>query len=107
MATIVQPYNPWRENLALGTIVPIISNILERQRERDENRKQNAAIAKTLADVGGVLPPLQSAGVPVTGGNGWENAFHSNANNPLTQFDTAMQGSTPQMPQPQQASTMP
>ena len=117
MATIMQPYNPWRENLAVGTLVPIISGILERQRERDENRKINAAIAKSIADAGGtgaVMPPLQSAGAGVPalmqGGNGWENAFHGNASNPLAQFDAAMGTAAPtatQMPQPQQAQAMP
>ena len=114
MATIVQPYNPWREQLAVGTLVPIISGILERQRERDENRKINAAIAKSIADAGGagaVMPPLQSAGAGVPalmqGNNGWENAFHSNASNPLTQFDAAMGMTAPQTAQPQQTQAMP
>ena len=117
MATIMQPYNPWREQLAIGTLVPIISGILERQRERDENRKINAAIAKSIADAGGagtVMPPMQSAGagVPalIQGGNGWENAFHGNASNPLAQFDAAMgtaAPTAPQIAQPQQAQAMP
>ena len=113
MATIIQPYNPWREQLAVGFLAPIINGIIDRQRERDNNRKQNAAIAQTFADV---MPPLQTAGAgaginstpaPITGGNGWENAFHSNTNNPLVQFDTAMQSSIPQTAQSQQASAMP
>ena len=117
MATIIQPYNPWREQLAVRTLVPIISGIFQRQRERDENRKINAAIAQSIADAGGagtVMPPMQSAeaGVPalMQGGNGWENAIRSNGYNPLAQFDAAMGITapiTPQMPQPQQAQAMP
>ena len=118
MATIVQPYNPWREQLAVGTLVPIISDIIQRQRERDENRKINAAIAKTMADagaVGAVMPTLQSAGTGVPnpiqgvmqGSTGWENAFHGNNNNPLAQFDAAMGMTAPQTAQPQQAQVMP
>ena len=103
MATIVQPYNPWKEQLAAGIIAPIISGILERQRERDENRKHNALIAQSVADA---APPAQPSVMPFTGGNGWENAFHSNVSNPLVGFDTAM-GVTTAPAQPTQAPVMP
>lgn len=102
MAMIIQPYNPWREQLAVGTIVPIISGILERQRERDENRKHNALIAQSVADA---APPAQPSVIPFTGGNGWENAFHSNVSNPLVGFDTAMGVTAPT--QSAQAPVMP
>ena len=45
MATIVQPYNPWREQLAANFIGPLLGNMIQRSQEAETNRKRNAMLA--------------------------------------------------------------
>ena len=85
---------PWQWQLATQVLVPMISGAIERQRQRDENRKNNALIAEIMKGISGTQ---SQAPMPQTmqGGNGWENASHSLGNNPLAQFDA---GTTDLMP---------
>ena len=71
-----QPQAPWWAGFAERAILPMITSALERQRQRDENRKNNALIAKSIEDARAALgqaqpqiPMGQPAGIQ--GGNGW------------------------------------
>ena len=106
MATIMQPYNPWREQLAAGILGPIIGNVIQRSQEANQNRKFNALVGKTLEDLaaegsqGGGL--MNAPAMPVGyNDNGWAKAFHDNYT-PFTQFDmgTASVAPTPTQAQP-------
>ena len=95
MATIIQPYNPWMEQLAASILVPMVSGALERQRQRDENRKQNALKGEVLKQLGqlqgmanaqqeGSLCPSQK-GTTITHG-------HRLTTRRITLLDSLMQG---------------
>ena len=73
---------PCQWQLASQIFVPMISGTIERQ--RDENRKNNALIAKTINDI--LLQVQPTMAQSTQGGNGWENTFHS-SDNPMTQCD--------------------
>ena len=79
-----QPQAPWWAGFAERAIMPMITGALERQRQRDENRKINTAIAEALnrTYTGGTGLPQPTG---MQGGNGWGN-LGSN----LAQFDTDM-----------------
>ncbi len=49
--------------MAKGVLVPMISGAIERQRQRNENRKNNALLAKTMNDntVAGAASNVQAA----------------------------------------------
>ena len=47
----VQKQALWRADMAKGVLVPMISGAIERQRQRNENRKNNALLAKTMNDM--------------------------------------------------------
>ena len=98
MATIIQPYNPWLETLAVNTLVPMISGALERQRQRDENRKQNALkgeVLKQLGELQGMADAQQGGALqslPEPDGynsNAWAQAYHKQEK-PLGQFDAGI-----------------
>ena len=104
MATIIQPYNPWREQLAANILGPIIGDAIQRSQEANQNRKYNALIAKTMSDLGatGSQGGLMSSPAIPEGynDNGWAKAFHENYT-PFTQFDMGTASIAPTQTQPQ------
>ncbi len=92
---------PWWVALATNTLVPMIGDALERQRQRDENRKMNNMLAEVLkaGNAGAELPTGNAgaglptgnagAGLPVSS-NGWENVYRATGDNPLANFDANM-----------------
>lgn len=105
MATIVQPYNPWREQLALTTLGNVAGNIIgdiwKTHKQNEQNRKANAFRAQLQQNLGNIA---QNAEISLTpreapqgyNSNPWASAFHQN-DSPLTAFDigTAGIGKTP------------
>ena len=89
-----QPQAPWWASIAERAILPMITGALERQRQRDENRKYNISLAETLKLASGGGTPTGLTPQPTTGGNGWEDAFRS-TDNPLAGFDTNMSSLLP------------
>ena len=100
--TVVQPhyvpYDHWREDMAANILVPMLTGALERQRQRDENRKQNVMrgeVLKQLGDLyqtGGEQGSSPLANLPEPEGynsNPWAKAAHQNGS-PLAQFDANM-----------------
>lgn len=96
--------------MAKDVLVPMISGAIERQRQRDENRKNNALLAKTMNDIlsqGQPQIPTPQGASGGYGGNNWENAFHNAQDNPIAQFDAgtadlmppSMQGTQAAIPQ--------
>ena len=69
----------------------MISGAIERQRQRNENRKNDALIANTTNDI---LPQTQLTMPMAQNWNGWENTFHSSGS-PMAQFDTRTVGLMP------------
>ena len=57
MATIVQPYSPWREQLAMSFLGPLVHNMIARQQQRDDNRKMNALLGEFAGGGEAPLPP--------------------------------------------------
>ena len=105
MATIVQPYNPWREQLALtalGNIAgDIIGDMWKTHRQNEQNRKINAFrgelqnLAQQQKDNISLAQPQAPQGY---NSNPWASALHQTYS-PLTQFDigTAGIGKTPSL----------
>lgn len=105
MATIVQPYNPWREQLALTALGNVAGNIIgdiwKTHKQNEQNRKANAFRAQLQQNLGNIA---QNAEISLTpreapqgyNSNPWASAFHQN-DSPLTAFDigTAGIGKTP------------
>ena len=97
MATIVSPYNPWREKLAASILGPIISGAITRGQQRADNAYNNKIAgqvmdALTSSGAGTSQVPgnlLGGLSVPQQSNNGWENAFRQN-NNELANFDMSM-----------------
>ena len=84
---------PWQWQLASQIFVPMISGAIERQRQRDENRKQNAYAGELASQIATLTGANQGGGftnsLPEPEGynaNPWAQAYHKN-NSPLTQFD--------------------
>lgn len=105
MATIVQPYNDWRERALVNFLGPIVGDWIQRSRENEMNRKNNAAIAQTIKNIYG--DNSNTLNSPLTGfnqsSNGWENSFRSQNDSPLAQFDANTAGITPSVqPNPTQ-----
>lgn len=57
MATIVQPYDPWREKLAASILGPLVGNMIQKGQEAEQNRKRNAMLA-AWTDANAVQEPL-------------------------------------------------
>lgn len=101
MATIVQPYNPWREQLALtalGNVAgSIIGDIWKTHRDNQQNRKINAFRGQLNQDLRDNVSQGQGVSlVPQNLPEGynsdpWANAFHK-TDNPITQFDLGTAG---------------
>lgn len=101
MATIVQPYNPWREQLALtalGNVAgSIIGDIWKTHQQNEQNRKINAFRGQLNQDLNNNV--AQGQGVSLVpqnlpegyNSNPWANAFHK-TDNPITQFDLGTAG---------------
>ncbi|MBR0168495.1 MAG: hypothetical protein IJQ08_07465, partial [Synergistaceae bacterium] len=105
MATIVQPYNPWREQLALTALGNVAGNIIsdlwKNHNQNEQNRKVNAFRGQLNQDLNNNAQnnavSLTAMGAPDGyNSNPWANAFHK-TDSPLTQFDigTAGIGKTP------------
>ena len=105
MATIVQPYNPWREQLALTALGNVAGNIIsdlwKNHNQNEQNRKVNAFRGQLNQDLNNNAQnnavSLTAMGAPDGyNSNPWANAFHK-TDSPLTQFDigTAGIGRTP------------
>ena len=94
MATIIQPYNAWREQLAANFLGPILGNILQRSQENNQNRKMNALMGKVNEDITALGSKNQGqqnllTGEPMPEGynnDGWAKAFHTSYT-PITQYD--------------------
>lgn len=94
MATIIQPYNAWREQLAANLLGPIVGNILQRSQEANQNRKMNALMGKVNEDITALGSKNQGqqnllTGEPMPEGynnDGWAKAFHTSFT-PITQYD--------------------
>ena len=107
MATIIQPYNPWAETLAVNTIVPLITDALQRGRNAIQNKKTNLyrQQLQQYIDAQNNQSNLIN-GTPQPEGyndNPYAAAFHQ-TNQPLQQFDM---GTANIVPQVQQAPKIP
>ena len=102
-----EPQTPWWQPIATGVfdkvLVPMLSNAIEDQRQRDKNRKQNVYNSEVQKALDNVISGGQSGGLLQNGGqpapegyndNPWAQAFHKN-NSPLVDFDTNTAGVTP------------
>lgn len=97
MATIVSPYNPWREKLAASILGPIISGAITRGQQRADNAYNNKIAGQVMDAISGAGAGTPQApsnllgglSVPQQSNNGWENAFRQN-NNELANFDMSM-----------------
>lgn len=101
MATIVQPYSPWREQLLANFLGPIVGNMIQQSQQNAQNKKYNAMLGE-LAKAGQtpapqVTPSLFSGFQPDNqdNSNGWERAFRQGGNE-LANFD-ANTAITPQV----------
>ena len=105
MATIVQPYNPWREQLALTALGNVAGNIIgdiwKTHKQNEQNRKANAFRGQLQQNLGNISQNAEISLTPREAPHGynpnpWASAFHQNAS-PLTAFDigTAGIGKTP------------
>lgn len=65
MATIVQPYNPWREQLAASILGPLVGNMIQKGQEAEQNRKRNAMLA-AWTDANAVQDPLTGGAISTT-----------------------------------------
>lgn len=98
MATIVQPYNPWREQLAANLLGPILGNIIQQGQQRADNAYNNK-IAGQFMDAVSSMSAAQQPETPSNflslgmtqqqPSNGWESVFRQ-GNNELAKFDMAM-----------------
>lgn len=99
MATIVQPYNPWREQLAFNALGNIAGNILgdiwARHKQSEENKKINAFRGQLQQDLqnnaGNNVSLTQPTPPDGYDSNPWGNALHQKYS-PLTQFDIGTGG---------------
>ncbi|MBR0167337.1 MAG: hypothetical protein IJQ08_01555 [Synergistaceae bacterium] len=95
MATIVQPYNPWREQLALtalGNVAgDIIGDIWKTHKQNEQNRKANAFRGQLQQELGNIaqqgnISLAQPQAPEGYNSNPWASALHQSYT-PLTQFD--------------------
>ena len=79
MATIVTPYNPWREQLAVGLLGPLIGDFISNMRQNEQNRKTNAfrgALQDAISSQGqGNISLAQPQEPEGYNSNPWANAF--------------------------------
>ena len=99
MSTIVvNPNNTpdWRTQALLGFIGPVIGDWIKSEREKEVNRKNNAAIYEaaqslnlTSNDYANLPPSMSNNNGGLLGGsnNGWQNTFRNTSDNPLATFD--------------------
>ena len=91
MATIVRQYDPWREKAAVNLISGLISGLLQRNWQNEDNRKMNAFRGEVLSELDrrrGATPQLQ--GQQTLGdysGNTWARASQPITDSALSQFD--------------------
>ena len=102
MATIIQPYNPWREQFAANLIGPLLGNVIgdaiKRHQEANANRKLNTAIGTTLQNLGTMGQQSMMNGQPVPEGyddDQWAKAAHKSYT-PMTQYNMGTADITPQ-----------
>lgn len=89
MAIYVQPYNPWREQLAANIITPLIGDFLTNMRQNEQNKKTNAFRGALQDAISSQSQPVSLTPQNVPDGynsDGWASAFHK-TDTPLTQFD--------------------
>ena len=95
MATIVTPYNPWRENLAVNVLGGLLNNFLEQNRQAEQNRKVNAFRGQLQQDLqnniiqeqgNSALSLAQPQAPAGYDSSPWASMFHK-TDSPLTQFD--------------------
>lgn len=102
MATIVQNYNPWREQLAANLLTPLIGDMIKRSQEANMNAKYNSLYNTVISSVSGeqqTQPDVNLLSTPAApegyNSNGWAKSFH-NEYTPFTQFDIGTQSLTRQ-----------
>lgn len=102
MATIVQNYNPWREQLAANLLTPLIGDMIKRSQEANMNAKYNSLYNTVMSSVSGeqqTQPDVNLLSTSATpegyNSNGWAKSFH-NEYTPFTQFDIGTQSLTRQ-----------
>ena len=95
MATIVTPYNPWRENLAVNVLGGLLNNFLEQNRQAEQNRKVNAFRGQLQQDLqnniiqeqgNSALSLAQPQAPAGYNASPWASMFHK-TDSPLTPFD--------------------
>ncbi|MBQ7220818.1 MAG: transglycosylase SLT domain-containing protein [Synergistaceae bacterium] len=88
----------WRWQMAANFLMPLVTDAIQGQRQRDANRKQNAMageVLKQLAELQGGTTTQQSRGLqglPEPEGynsNGWTQVFHQQGS-PLAQMDAGL-----------------
>lgn len=97
MATIVQPYNPWRENLAVTILGNVLGDLWTQHRQNEQNKKANAFRGQLMQDI----QAQTAAQAPVSlsqqnlpegyNSDGWTTSFHKTYT-PLTAFDFGTAG---------------
>lgn len=97
MATIVQPYNPWRENLAVTVLGNVLGDLWKQHKQNEQNKKANAFRGQLMQDI----QSLTGAQAPVSltqqnlpegyNSDGWASSFHDSYT-PLTAFDLGTAG---------------
>jgi len=109
MATIVTQYNPWREQLAMSFLGPLVQGMIQRSQIAEENRKLNALMGELAAGEAGMGGPAGTQNAAM-GGNPWERSFFQNdaRGGALGQFDAAMGmgGQAPQAGTPNPVADM-
>ena len=97
MAVIVQPYNGWREKLAVDVLGGLIGGILQRSQQANQNRKLNALQGVVDSELAAMRNPQQQTPqvIPTDyNSNGWQSAFHS-MENPMAQFNAGTNDTAP------------
>lgn len=97
MATIIQPYNPWREQMAASILGPLIGGMIQRGQEANQNRKLNALrgelnarmtapeemAALTASNPADVMPEMPKLG---DGLGAWQGTFNKIATPDVAQI---------------------
>lgn len=98
MGVTVVPYSPWKEQLAASFLFPLLHGAIERQRQRDDNRKMNALLGELSGGGEAIGPTMDGGGGGVPqGGDAWERSFWQNeGGDRLAAFDSAVRQPTSQ-----------
>ncbi|MBQ7262445.1 MAG: hypothetical protein IJR14_01880 [Synergistaceae bacterium] len=98
MGVTVVPYSPWKEQLAASFLFPLLHGAIERQRQRDDNRKMNALLGELSGGGESIGPTMDGGGGGVPqGGDAWERSFWQNeGGDRLAAFDSAVRQPTSQ-----------